>query len=275
MQATSPLLGQLRRAWRGLHSLAAGLAFPLGGWWLSGLRSLRDPARLAHGLTVVLPGVEGWGPLNWSIARGLDDAGLPGAIIVHDWTTGFWPLFPFHLRARRRNHRRAAELARLILDYQDRYPGRPVHLVGHSGGGAVAVWAMEALPPGHSVSTAVLLGPALSPSYRLGPALRRVKRAMWSFWSPLDLVFLAAGTFLFGTADGRHTASAGLRGFSLPPDASAEEASLYWDRLRQRCYAPRMLGQFHWGGHFGWANRVFVAEEVAPLLHGGDCDSMK
>jgi len=41
---------------------------------------------------------------------------------------------------------------------------------------------------------------------------------------------------------------------------------LYRDRLRQRGYRPRMLGQFHWGGHLGWANRVFVAETVAPLL---------
>jgi hypothetical protein len=28
-------------------------------------------------------------------------------------------------------------------------------------------------------------------------------------------------------------------------------------------------GQFHLGGHFDWANRVFVAEAVAPLLRGG------
>ena len=41
---------------------------------------------------------------------------------------------------------------------------------------------------------------------------------------------------------------------------------LYRTRLRQCRYDLRMLRQFHLGGHFGWANRVFVAEVVAPLL---------
>jgi len=257
---------RIGRTWRGLHSVAAGFAFPLGGWWLGGRRRLFDPARLAHGLAIVLPGVEGWGPLNWSIARGLADGGFPGAVLVHDWTTGWWPLFAYHLRARRRGRRRAAEVARLVVEYRDRYPGRPVHLVGHSGGAAVAVWAVEALPPTHPVGTAVLLAPALSPAYDLTPALRKVEGGVWHFWSPLDVVFLAAGTLLFGTSDGRHAVSAGCCGFSLPGGARPADVALYRDRLRQRGYRPRMLGQFHWGGHLGWANRVFVAETVAPLL---------
>jgi alpha-beta hydrolase superfamily lysophospholipase len=249
--------------------VAAGLAFPLGGWWLGGSRRLFNPARLAHGLAIILPGVEGWGPLNWSIARGLQDGGFPGAVLVHDWTTGLWPLFAFHLRAHRRNLRQAAAVAQLVQDYQKHHPGRPVHLVGHSGGAAVAVWALEALPESHSVGTAVFFGPALSPSYNLARALRRVEQKVCHFCSSLDLVFLAMGTFLVGTADGRHTFAAGFRGFSLPRDADEAVKRLYRDRLYQRRYRPRMLGQFHWGGHLGWANRVFVAEEVAPLLREG------
>src|SRR5580658_939470 len=116
------------RAWRGLHSAVAGLAFPLGGWWLGRPGRLLDAGRLTHGLAIVLPGIEGWGPLNWSIARGLTDGGFPGAVLVHDWTTGVWPLFPFHLRAQRRNRRQASAVARIVLDYQRDYPGRPVHL---------------------------------------------------------------------------------------------------------------------------------------------------
>jgi pimeloyl-ACP methyl ester carboxylesterase len=252
------------RLGRGVHSALAALAFPLGGWWLGGLHSLATPERMEHGLAIVLPGVEGGGPLNWCIARGLADGGWPGAVVVHDWTTGLWPLFLYHLRANDRNRRRADEVAALIVRYQDEHPGRPVFLVGHSGGGAMAVWALEALPEGRSIRGAVLLGPALSPAYPLGPALCRVEEAVWNFWSPLDLLFLAAGTSVFGTVDGRHTVSAGWGGFRLPGEASERE--LYDARLRQHGYRPAWLSQFHPGTHFGWTNRVFVAESLVPLL---------
>jgi pimeloyl-ACP methyl ester carboxylesterase len=256
----------LTRAWRGVHSAAAGYAFPLGGWWLGGRRRLRDAGRLEDGLAVVLPGVEGRSPLSWSIAHGLNDGGFPGAILVHDWTTGLWPFLLFHLRAQQRNRRQARAVARLVRSYQDAYPGRPVYLVGHSGGAAVATWALEALPEGRFVTAAVLLGVALSPGYPLSAALRRVERGLWNFWSPLDLLLLAAGTFVFGTVDGRHAVSAGCVGFTVPEGAGREKKELYAARLRQERYRPGMAWQFNLGGHFGWANRVFVAETLVPLV---------
>ncbi|WP_029630063.1 alpha/beta hydrolase [Zavarzinella formosa] len=260
----------LGRFCRGLCSVATGFTFPLGGWWLDRRRRLYDPARREHGLAIILPGTEGRGPLNWSVARGLQDGGFPGATLVHDWTTGLWPLFAFHLRAENRARRRAATLARLITDYQDKYPGRPVHLLAHSGGAAIAIWALETLPAGRMVNSVVLFGPSLSQAYNLAPALRRTEQGIRHFWSPLDMVFLAAGTLVAGTSDGRHSVSAGFCGFSLPPGAGQEDEELYRDRLWQRRYHPRMLGQFHWGGHLGWANRVFIAESVAPMLCDGN-----
>jgi pimeloyl-ACP methyl ester carboxylesterase len=254
-----------RRTWRGLSSAAAGLAFPLGGWWLGTRYRIAAPARLAHGLAIVLPGIEGWGPLNWSIARGIEDGGFPGAILVHDWTTGVWPLFAFHLRARSRNRRCAAAVASLIVKYRKEFADGPVYLVGHSGGAAIAVWTLKALPESQLVASTVLLAPALSPTYDLTSALKRVMDTIYNFWSPLDLFYLAAGTLLFGTADGRHSLSAGCRGFTLPV-AECDTARSYSQRLEQRRYCPRMLTRFHWGGHFGWANRVFVADQVTPLL---------
>ena len=257
---------KLGRAGRGLFSTAAGLAFPLGGWWLGRPSRLLDPARLGHGLAIVLPGIEGWGPLNWSIARGLVDGGFVGAVLVHDWTTGLWPLFAFHLRSERRGRRRAAEVSGLIADYRHRYPGCPIHIIGHSGGAAVAALALEGLPPGATVTSAVFLAPALSSKYDLTAALRRVTRQVWHFWSPLDVLYLGAGTLLVGTSDGRHAVSAGCCGFAPPKGAGPEAEALYRDRLRQVGYRPRSLGQFHWGGHLSSSNRVFVAESVAPLL---------
>jgi pimeloyl-ACP methyl ester carboxylesterase len=228
-------------------------------------RPLR-PDRLARGLAIVLPGIEGRGPLNGGILQGLRDGGFPGAILLWDWTTGLWPLLLFHLRGERRNRRKAAALARLILAYQSDYPGKPVYLVGHSGGAAIAAWALEALPEGRSVTGVVMLGAALSATFPLGPALRKVQGNVWSFWSPLEFPLLGVGTTIFGTVDGRHSVSGGLCGFYMPRGIAAAEKELYRARLRQRRYRVRMVRQFHLGGHFGWTNRVFVAEEVAPLL---------
>jgi hypothetical protein len=259
------------RTWRGSISAAASLAIPLGGWWLGEADRLRQPARLANGLAVVLPGIEGRGPVSRSIFRGINDSGFPGAVILWDWTTGLWPLLLFHLRSQRRNRRKGSALARLVIAYQNDYPGQPVYLVGHSGGAAVAAWAMEALPEGRAVTGAVMLGAALSPAFPLGPALRKVRGHLWSFWSPLDLPLLGAGTLIFGTSDGRHSVSAGLCGFNVPRGATAEVKELYHRRLRQRRYKLGMARQFNLGGHFGCANRVFVAEVVAPLLFGNPC----
>jgi pimeloyl-ACP methyl ester carboxylesterase len=221
---------------------------------------------MEHGLIVVLPGVEGAGPLNWSIVRGILDADQCAAVQLVDWTTGFWPFFAYHLRAQQRNRQKAAMIANMISDYQATFPGRPVYLVGHSGGAALAVWVLEALPEQRTITAAILLGVALSPRYPLARALERTERGIWNFFSPLDLLFLALGTFLFGTFDGRHAISAGCCGFVPPDDMNLPDQALYLHRLHQHRYHPRLLGRFNAGGHFGWANRVFVAETVAPLL---------
>src|SRR5262249_521754 len=153
-------------------------------------------------------------------AQGLRDSGIPAAVRIHDWTTGCWPLFLFHLRAWRRNRLQAREGARVGLTYHEEYPGRPVYLLGHSGGPALAVWVLEALHADCTVSAALLLAPALAPDYPLGAALRRTELGIWNFYSPLDLLFLAAGTLLFGTLDGQHRISAGCSGFTEPADLS-------------------------------------------------------
>ena len=93
------------RSWAGTVSASAGLAIPLGGWWFGGAHHEDEPDRLAHGLAIVLPGIEGRGPLNWGIYHGLIDGGFPGAVVLWDWTTGMWPLLVFHLRAGQRNRR--------------------------------------------------------------------------------------------------------------------------------------------------------------------------
>src|SRR5262249_4382434 len=146
-------------------------------------------------------------------ARGLAEGGLAVSIEIHDWTTGYWPLFAYHLRNARRTARQAVHLADKLLSYQDAYPGRPTFLVGHSGGGALAIKILECLPPGRTVTAAHLLAPAISRRYDLSQALTHVETGIWNFYSPLDFVLLTIGTSLVGTADGKHDVGAGAWGF--------------------------------------------------------------
>ena len=230
------------------------------------LQRFRTPERYAHGLIIVLPGIESQSFLNHSIVWGLSDAGWAGAIEIDDWTTSHVVFCVYHLRAWRRNLRQAARIADRIVAYQDQYPGQPVHLIGHSGGGALAVLILEALPTERRITTAILLGPAIAPRYPLQTALSRVERGVWNFWSPRDWFFLGAGTLLLGTLDGKITCSAGMIGFRKPANLSETDARAYDEKLHQQRYAFRMARTFNLGGHFGYTNRLFVETWIAPLL---------
>lgn len=230
---------------------------------------LRTQARYEQGLVIILPGIEGKSPANVSIAKGLDDGGVRCAIEVYDWTTGA-ALFGVNLRYLERNKREARYIADRIMAYQDRYPGRPVHLIGHSGGGGVTILALEALPVNRQVTGAVLLAAAVAPEYDLRRALRRVDRAIYNYYSPYDVGFLKLGTTIMGTIEGRHTTAAGVRGFRIPWGLDDEGRLLYSERLRQQRYTSNMARSGHAGGHFGWADRRFVAEWLAPIIRANN-----
>ena len=129
-----------------------------------------DAERLDAGLVVSLDGVGGydWGP-RW-IRAGLDEAGIKSAIVIYDWSQGPAGLWVGDLVDEQRNRESAQDLARIITSYMATKPGRPVTLIGHSGGTAVVVWALEALPAGVKVDRVILLAPALAPDYNLAPA---------------------------------------------------------------------------------------------------------
>lgn len=231
-------------------------------------RGLKTSSRLERGYVVVLPGVEGKSHLTTSVACGLADGGVPSAVEVYDWTVGLpWVTPVLNLRAASHNRNEARKVAHKIVDYQNRFPGRPVHLIGHSGGGGVAVWVLEALPPGHEITCAILLAPAISPEYNLAPALRRTRMGLYNFYSHYDVGFLNVGTTVAGTIDGRHGRAAGAVGFSMPWGLSSEDRQLYSSRLHQQRYTSKMAESGHLGNHFGWANRRFVAEWLAVLVN--------
>lgn len=254
----------LRRFWRDMLTIVAVLAMPL----LGGCTPARQitPSRLDRGYTIILPGIEGTSFLNTSVAKGLVDGGWPGAVEVYDWTAGSVLLFPVNLRAYERNRDKARRIAEKITEYQDKHPGRPVHIIGHSGGGGVAVLAVEALPPGRQITSALLLAPAISPTYDLRRALRHTEYGIWNFYSRHDVGFLKAGTTVLGTIDGQHTSAAGAVGFQMPWGLDEEDRRLYAAKLRQQAYSRKMADSGHTGGHVGWANRRFVAEWLCPIM---------
>jgi alpha-beta hydrolase superfamily lysophospholipase len=224
---------------------------------------LRAPQRLNRGLVIVLPGIEGYSHLNRRIVRGLVLGGVPHAIEIYDWTYGwFWQLWS--LRSRRRHTEQATLLAGKIAAYQNEYPGRPVYLVGHSGGGSMLAYTLEALEPGRKITGGIMLVPALSPSYSLMVAVSRTEQGLWNFCSHGDILFLGAATLLCGTTDGRHAVAAGNLGFTsqVVTEAAHSETAV----LRNVGYQWNMLSTGHWGGHLSISSSRFIARDVAPLI---------
>ena len=240
--------------------------FPQQGWWCHDYAEWLSPERVEHGYTIVLPGVEGTSCHNIAIARGLVDGGHESAIELRDWTTGYSPLFAYHLMALNRNRKQAQEIADQIVAYQDAFPDRPVRLVGHSGGAAMAVFVLEALPEDRKVTQVVLLAAALSREYDLSKALARCERGIVNFYSWGDVPHLVVGTAALGTIDRKHTISAGAGGFRVPKQVGEAGRELYAERLQQIPYRPAMLKSRNAGGHIGPTTRKFVSEWVAPLF---------
>ena len=227
--------------------------------WLK--KGLDTPERREQGLVLILPGIEGRSIWNASIANGLAQVGIPYAMRIWDWTTG-WPIPLYHLVSWQRNLKRADLLAIEMTNYQQAYPGRPIFLIGHSGGGALSLLTLARLPENVSAEAAILLAPAISPAFDARPALNRTRRGVWNFCSRGDLFFLGLGTSLLGTLDRQHVVSAGLIGFEKELDLGDGR------QLRNIGYRSEFFRDWHWGGHFGCVAGKFVGRWIAPILRG-------
>lgn len=239
--------------------------FVLGG--CTAPARLRSETRYRHGAVFLLPGIEGQSVWSREVAIGLERGGVSSAIEIYDWTTGLPGGFLFNLMDIERNRREAQKLVDRIVAYQDDHPGRPVHVIGYSGGGGVAVLAVEALPPERSIAMLLLIAPALSPNYNLSGALRRTRHGLCNFYSPRDVVILGAGTTAFGTIDREYGVSAGKVGFKTPTKLSESDRLLYDSRLRQVEWSPKIREKYGvGGGHISWLSRRFAQGYLAELI---------
>jgi hypothetical protein len=221
--------------------------------------------RLDHGYIVILPGSWGETAADHGIVEGLVDAGVDAAIEIYAWPVGDFPagvfMVPYNLRATERNRGQARTVAEKIVRYQQSHPGRPVHLIGYSGGGGIAAWTLEELPEHSRITSAVLLAPTLSYTYDFAKALAHTDRGIDSFYSLYDVPVMMAGCSVVGTTDGSHRPAGGAVGFRQPKPVAGAMAA-----VRQHAYTLAMLGGGHAGGHYGWTREGFVATHVAPLL---------
>ena len=222
-----------------------------------------ETGRMERGLVVILPGIEGTSAFNVAICEGLAAGRVEYGIEIYDWTSFLNPME--NLRDEARNRRRAAVLAEHIVSYQDAYPGRPVFLVGQSGGGGMAVWVAEAMPEGRSLEGVVLLAVSLSPGYHLDKALDHCRRGIVSFYSARDWVFLSVGTKVFATMDGKHAESAGREGF-------VSAGTPAYQRLHQIPWQASMALAGNLGLHMTSGAGEFVRYYVAPLILCGRWD---
>ncbi len=227
-------------------------------------QSVVTTADLNEGLTVVLPGIEAAGPFAQGMVRGLAGA-VPGAVRIFYWGIPFPEGYVPNLIWLNRNRAKAAELAQLIVTYQDQYPGRPVNIVANSGGAGPAIFAVEMLPPDRAIDGLVFLGGAISSCYDLRPALRRLRNGIFNFYSRRDWIVLGIGTTLFGTSDRKPHLSCGFVGFKRP-EQLADPEYLY-ARLYQVKWQPSLIDDCgHWGTHGFSASEEFVRRHVAPWI---------
>lgn len=225
---------------------------------LVGCQPWVSPEEYDNGLVVVLSGVGG-GVCSTTVCDGLEAGGVDYAIEMFPWTS---PLGMFDsLQNVERNREQAQKVADRIVAYQEEHPGKPAFLVGHSGGGGIAIWAAEALPEGHPVEGIVLVSPALSPTYDLRPAMMRSRGGVVNFYSELDWFILGVGTTTYGTIDREYVDSAGKVGFS-----SLDPAQQAYEGLVQVPWTVQSVGKGHLGGHATSGSVWLIQNDVAPLI---------
>ncbi len=216
---------------------------------------------MARAVIFTIDGVGGFNLATTAMMLAFKLAGLPHKIEQIYWSHGFgrWLI---DLQDKERIEEKAIELADKIKSKW--HAGAEVCIVAKSAGCAIALQAL-AMVPAESVRRVVLLAPAVSPDYRLAPALRAVREKLFAYWSPNDAFILGLGTTVFGTADGAHRRSAGMIGFNPPVAADSETLSLY-QKLQQIKWRPSMLMALNFGDHQGSVTVPFLQSHVVPLL---------
>ena len=242
------------------------LAVAAIGGCFSGNAPYMTPERLDRGLVVILPGIEGVSRTNLRIRRAIDDGGVDRSLQIWPWG---WPVPLVGMVMNQidfvGNYLNAHVIARRIMTYQDEYPGRPVHIVGQSGGGGIAIMAAQALPEDRQIDGVILLSASMSSAYDIAKALKRSRSGIVNYYNPNDAILLAIATTVLGNVDGLHGPSAGLIGFDEPGESASDERKEAYRKLYQIRLTSLMVAGRN-GSHFSTSRYDFLAQYVTPLL---------
>ncbi len=223
------------------------------------LLAKKDPGGdSAKGLVIFAESLR-WASVPWgkaSCAAGLRRAGFAGEFRYWRWheTWRAWLILPV-IAATKMLERRSQELADFITESRRANPDQPIHLIGYSCGGYVAVRALELIPAGVQVDSLTLLAAAFSPWRDLNPASQAVAGEIIVSSSPVDVI-VGFGTIISGTADRKNSPSIGMLGYRGP--ACEKIVHLRWK--------PGLITLGHYGSHFSAAAEKFVAEQIAPRI---------
>jgi hypothetical protein len=215
---------------------------------------------------IVLPGILGHTPDLERIRRLTDECLVGTSAQVWNWTRVKPHVIPNpvgHIVQHERNRYRADLLARYITEFRREHPDVRLSIVALSGGAAIAVFTLEALPEEITIDRLVLLSGAVSPEYDLTETLSRVEGDVVNYHSPRDRLILSWGTTVFGTGDRAHTAAAGNQGFNREqacPAGCDKMVQIQWHE------GLRELGNR--GGHVGSVASDFVRDCVVEWLRG-------
>ncbi len=209
-----------------------------------------------RGLIVILPGIEGNGWQLGGMVAGLHDAGVDQAIEIVPWGTQPTAMLD-NLTNLPANLDRASRIAERLVNYRRAHPRSSITLIGYSGGGGLAVLAVEALPADFVIDRLILIAAALAPDHDLTEARRHCRRTV-NYYSELDLVFLGLGTKTFGTIDRVHADSAGRVGLR-----DRQGGLLAGDGLMQVAWERDWIQHGHFGGHLDWMSRAWARAVLA------------
>jgi len=199
-----------------------------------------DELNAESGLVVILPGIQGIDEHSYAVSGGLRSGGVRRALVLQRWGKDMPAVGMLINQVDKVGIRfEAMKIAGKIIDYQKEFPDRPVHILGHSGGGALAVFIAESLADqgfngARPIEGLVLLSPSISPIYNLDKALSICNAGILHCYNPEDVAILGGGTTMFGNLDGVPGPAAGLNGFRELDDFDpTDEIATYGGRLTQ------------------------------------------